>query len=74
MRRSSPWRWARESLGQATVEYALLLVAFMAAILSLGAIWGLARSGALQRAQEEAASHATESADSLGAARDLVLF
>ena len=74
MRRGRETLSPREDSGQATVEYALLLVAFLAALLSLGAIWGLARSGWFQRAQRDAASHAAEADDPLGFARDVVLF
>lgn len=64
----------RDEDGQASVEYVLVLLAFMAALLALGAVWGLARSGWFQRAQREAASHSFSVEDPLGGVRDIVLY
>lgn len=60
--------------GQSTVEYALVLVAFLAAMLALGAVWHSARDGGLQRLAERAASHAMASAQATAGFVDIVLF
>lgn len=61
----------RERAGQSTVEYAVVLAAFLSAVLALGAVWAFARSGGPQRLSERAASH---SLDGVGGMRDIVLF
>ncbi|WP_293820576.1 hypothetical protein [uncultured Parolsenella sp.] len=59
-----------EELGQSTVEYAIVLAAFLAAVIALGAMWRIAHEGGFQRLGEKAASHVV-SADGM---RDIVLF
>lgn len=59
--------------GQSTVEYALVLFAFLSMLLSLGAVWHAVRDGALVDRAIEASSHQL-GADVLGSARDLALF
>lgn len=59
-----------EELGQSTVEYAIVLAAFLAAVIALGAMWRIAHEGGIQRLGEKAASHVV-SADGM---RDIVLF
>lgn len=59
-----------EELGQSTVEYAIVLAAFLAAVIALGAMWRVAHEGGFQRLGEKAASHVV-SADGM---RDIVLF
>ncbi len=60
--------------GQSSVEYALVLLAFLAMVLALGAVWQAARNGSLQRLEQSAASHAVEGEGVLGGMRDIVLF
>ena len=66
------WPWTRRA-GQ-SVEYALVLGAFLALVLALGFVWGVVGQGGLQRASERAASHAIEGAGAVDGIRDLVLF
>lgn len=76
-RRSRPVEvpgWARERRGQSTVEYALVLAAFLAAVLALGAVWRVAHEGGLQRLAEQAASHALGGSAPVGGIQDIVLF
>lgn len=60
--------------GQSSVEYALVLGAFLALVLALGLVWSVVGQGGLQRASERAASHAIEGAGAVDGIRDLVLF
>lgn len=62
--------WER---GQATVEYALVLLAFLSVALGLGAVWRAVRDGGLLDGAVGAASH-TWSGGMLGALRDVALF
>lgn len=64
----------REERGQSTVEYALVLVAFLAVVLALGAVWKAVGAGGLQRASERAASHVLEGEGATGGLKDLALF
>ena len=64
----------REERGQSTVEYALVLAAFLAAIVALGAVWRVVGAGGLQRLSEQAASHAIEGEAAAGGMHDIVLF
>lgn len=65
---------AVDEAGQSSVEYALVLGAFLALVLALGLVWGVVGQGGLQRASERAASHAIEGAGAVDGIRDLVLF
>lgn len=65
---------AVDEVGQSSVEYALVLGAFLALVLALGLVWGVVGQGGLQRASERAASHAIEGAGAVDGIRDLVLF
>ena len=65
---------AVDEAGQSSVEYALVLGAFLALVLALGLVWSVVGQGGLQRASERAASHAIEGADAVDGIRDLVLF
>lgn len=67
-------RMARGTRGQATVEYALVVLAFLAVALGLAAVWKVAKSGALQRQAREAASHNWEGGMTLGFVQDLGSF
>lgn len=63
-----------DEAGQSSVEYALVLGAFLALVLALGLVWSVVGQGGLQRASERAASHAIEGAGAVDGVRDLVLF
>lgn len=61
-------------LGQSSVEYAVVLAAFLVAVLALAAVWHVARDGHLQRLQEASASHVLGGANPTGGMRDIALF
>lgn len=65
---------AVDEAGQSSVEYALVLGAFLALVLALGLVWSVVGQGGLQRASERAASHAIEGAGAVDGIRDLALF
>lgn len=50
----------REQLAQGTVEYALVLLVFMAIVGALVAMWRASADGALTATVEHAASHALD--------------
>ncbi len=61
--------WRR---GQSSVEYALVLLAFLGAILVLALLWRVAAAGGLVSVSQSAASH---SGDGLvGLSRDVLLY
>lgn len=59
--------------GQATVEYVLVLLAFVSMLVALAAIWHAGRDGVLIDHAVEAASHSFASGF-LGSAKDLLLY
>lgn len=63
-----------ECRGQSTVEYVLVLSAFLAMLLALGAVWEAAGAGDLARLGESASSHSLSGEGMLGGMRDIVLF
>lgn len=65
-----PW----ESQGQASVEYALVLVAFLSMVAAFACIWHAGKEGRLLRQATEAASHQLEWGDVRGSVRDLALY
>lgn len=65
---------AVDEAGQSSVEYALVLGAFLALVFALGLVWSVVGQGGLQHASERAASHAIEGAGAVDGIRDLVLF
>lgn len=64
----------RGTSGQSTVEYALVLLAFVAMVVTLGLLWHEVRDGTLLRLAVRAASHAIGDGLGLGTLQDLVLF
>lgn len=66
--------YALGNRGQATVEYLLVTIAFLALVLGLSGIWVAARSGVLQRKVRDAAPHSMEGGMSLGLLQDLSSF
>lgn len=64
----------RERLGQSSAEYAIVLGAFLAMVVALGAFWAMAAEGGLQRLAARAASHVVVGEGAIGGMRDIVLF
>ncbi len=64
----------RGQRGQATVEYALVLLAFLATIVSFCALWRQAQEGSLQRRAREAAAHNLDDGVSVGLLQDLAAY
>lgn len=63
----------RGQRGQASVEYALVLLAFVASFVALAAIWHAARDGLLLERARDAASHSFASG-LLDASKDFLLY
>ena len=59
--------------GQATVEFALVMFAFLALLAGLGALCDFGRSGALAKHASESASHAVGGSDA-GAWADVLAY
>lgn len=49
--------WLTDERGQSTVEYLLVLSAFLAAVVALGLLWHAGRDGELVGRATQAASH-----------------
>lgn len=64
--------WGEE--GQSSVEYALVLMAFLSLLLGLGAVWHVSREGRLVEGAREAASHAIVSGISVRLLQDVTAF
>ena len=64
--------WA--SSGQGTLEYALVLFAFLAVVGALAAMWHVGRDGRLLQLAKKAASHLLGAGNAIGSARDVLLF
>jgi hypothetical protein len=64
----------REGSGQSTVEYAIVLAAFLAMVLALGLMWHAAKDGRLLRLAVDAASHGTGGDVTVGFLQDVALF
>lgn len=60
--------------GQSTVEYALVLVAFLSMAVALTVLWRAGRSGSLLDRAVDATSHQVGGSDALGSWRDISLF
>ena len=67
-------RAMRERAGQASVEYALVVAAFLAAVLACALVWHAARDGSLDELARKAASHVVGEGGLVGAVRDIALF
>lgn len=65
---------AAERDGQSTVEYAIVLFAFLAMLAALAALWESARDGTLADIAKGAASHGLSRGLTLDALRDIALF
>ncbi len=66
--------WLRNQRGQSTVEYAALLLAFMAMIIALDAIWRRVSGGGLLDQALAAASHVWGSGGMIGVSQDILMF
>lgn len=60
--------------GQSTVEYALVLFAFLATVTALGVMWHSVRDGTLLRLCIGALSHGLTSSGGMGSAQDILLY
>lgn len=49
--------WLGDESGQSTLEYALVLMAFLSTLAALGLMWHATRDGAILHLATEAASH-----------------
>ena len=59
--------------GQSTVEYALVLLAFLSVAVALAVVWHAGKSGLLDRAVGSS-SHRLGGGDMLGSFRDILLY
>ncbi len=66
-------RFAAESLGQSTVEYAIILGAFLAMVMALGAIARAVSEGVVVGKAVEAASHSAGESF-VGSLQDVALY
>lgn len=57
--RGASGRWLADEGGQSTVEYLLVLSAFLVAVVVMGLLWHAGRDGALVGEATRAASHGT---------------
>lgn len=64
----------RSERGQSSVEYALVLVAFLSMVVALGSIWHLCESGTLTRQALRAASHSLERGLTPGLLQDVLAY
>jgi Flp pilus assembly protein TadG len=71
--RERPRRTTRGEAGQSTVEYALVLLAFLVVIVALATLWRAAADGTVSRLAADAASHTTGQG-MLAAMQDALLF
>lgn len=60
--------------GQATVEYALILLAFLGVVVALAAVWEAAQSGRLTELARDASSHNAGDGVSVGLLQDLTSY
>lgn len=67
-------RVRRRESGQSTVEYALVLLAFLSSILALGVVWRASRDGLLASSAREGASHVIDSGIDVGLLQDVTAF
>ncbi|MCI1666379.1 MAG: hypothetical protein LKI25_08500 [Atopobiaceae bacterium] len=65
---------ARGQSGQSTVEYALVLLAFMAMLAAMAFVWHAAEGGGLGRLAADAASHSLANGITLELVQDVALF
>lgn len=78
-RERAGWCWrarqaAQDVSGQSTVEYALVLLAFLAMLVGMGAVWHASREGRLADLAREAASHSMPSGVDVKLLQDVTAF
>lgn len=66
--------WMRGQRGQSSVEYVLVMLAFLSMVLALAAVWHAGRDGALLGLAVDASSHRLAGPDVLGGFRDILLY
>lgn len=72
--RGRTWWGTRATRGQASVEFALVVLAFLAVVGALAALWHAARDGALLNRAIEASSHRLDAGGAPDSFEDIVLF
>lgn len=60
--------------GQSTVEYALVLLAFLSLVVALGALWHVARDGRLLETARDAGSHNFGEGVTVGLLQDVLAY
>ena len=65
---------ACDERGQATLEYAIVLLAFISMLAALSAMWHAAQRGVLLDRAVEASSHAIVDGGELGAVQDILSY
>lgn len=64
----------QDERGQSSVEYALVLMAFLSIVLALGALWRVAHEGRMQDLVREASSHSLGDGVSVGLVQDVTAY
>jgi len=64
----------RRVAGQSTLEYALVLFAFLSLVVALGAVWLMAQRGTLLERSKTYASHNLDRGLSIETAQDLLAY
>ena len=65
---------ARREVGQSSVEYALVLLAFLSTVVALGALWHFAQEGEMQKRAKRCAAHSLEEGITVAFLQDLSAF
>ena len=65
---------SRATSGQSTVEYAIVLFAFLAMVVALGSIWRAAQSGRIQSMARSSASHSLDQGLSIDFLQDVTAY
>ena len=60
--------------GQSTVEYAVVLAAFLSMLLALGALWHMTKSGLVLDMARDASSHNADGGLDLGLLQDVLAY
>ncbi len=68
------WRRERAERGQSSVEYMLVMMAFLSMVIALAALWHAGHDGVLLNQAVEASSHQVGGSDALGSMRDIALY
>jgi Flp pilus assembly pilin Flp len=71
------WLWKRlraDERGQASVEYAAVLLALLSIVIGLAALWRFGESGGFVELARESSSHLVSASDILADLQDATLF